>query len=232
MNKTIYGISQAICALLSFYIIPSIVAVILQLEFGIKSQLILSTIGETVLLILLIIYYRKDLIKDFKSFDKSWFKFMIKWWLIGLVIMYASNVVINLIIFKGQIAPNEAADREMLQTIPILGLFLAGFIAPMTEELVFRKSFRNITDNKLLYIAVATFIFAFVHVTPGFIVSLQPLKLKWLQLIYLIPYGALALSFTIVYREKDNILTSMIMHMAHNTLFLLLLYVLLQFGVE
>lgn len=222
MNKDrIVEILKTIFVFLGFVIVPSFIALFLS-NFGIKDDIILTFLTELIYVIFIAFLYRNTLVKDFKSFDKKNLKIMVKWWLIGLIIMIASNAIINFIVFKGEIALNEEQNREMLTTYPFLGLILAGILAPLLEELTFRRGFRKISKNKYVFVIISTLVFAFLHVATGLFVSYSPLKVDWLQLLYLIPYSSLGFCFSWIYAKTDNIFSSIYMHAFHNTLTLLL----------
>lgn len=222
MNKNrIIEICKTIAVFLGFVLAPSFIIVLLSMT-GIKDEVVLTFLTELVYVLIIVFLYRHTLIKDFKSFDKKNIKLMIKWWLIGWVIMIASNAIINFVIFKGEIALNEEQNRAMLTTYPVLGLILAGVLAPILEELTFRRGFRKISDNKYVFAIVSTVVFAFLHVVPGFVIGLDPLKLDWLQLLYLLPYGSLGFAFSWLYAKTDNIFANIYIHAFHNTLTMLM----------
>ena len=222
MNKNkLIEICKTIAVFLGFVLAPSLIITLLAMT-GIKDEVVLTFLTELIYVAIIVFLYRHTLIKDFKSFDKKNIKLMIKWWLIGWVIMIASNAIINFVIFKGQIALNEEQNRVMLTTYPVLGLILAGVLAPILEELTFRRGFRKISDNKYVFAIISTLVFAFLHVIPGFVIGVEPLKLDWLQLLYLLPYGTLGFSFSWLYAKTDNIFANIYIHAFHNTLTLLM----------
>jgi len=222
MNKNrIIEICKTISVFFGFVLAPSLIVILLSMT-GLKDEVILTFLTELVYVAIIAFIYRHTLIKDFKSFDKKYIKIMVKWWLIGWVIMIASNALINFVIFKGDIALNEEQNREMLTTYPMLGLILAGVLAPILEELTFRRGFRKISDNKYIFAIISTFVFAFLHVVPGFVIGVEPLKLDWLQLLYLVPYGSLGFSFSWLYAKTDNIFANIYIHAFHNTLTMLM----------
>ena len=75
-------------------------------------------------------------------------------------------------------------------------------------------------DNKLtkyLYIFISGFIFALMHilgqVTSNF------------DYLYVIPYMSLGVTFALLYYDTDNIFSSIMMHMFHNTITIILYFV-------
>lgn len=176
------------------------------------NSIILSTFSNICLLIILIIIYRRELIKEFKLFKKNLLENLdtgIKYWLIGLLVMMISNIIITYILGLNQ-AQNEQAVQKMINKMPIMMLITAGFIAPITEEITFRKTFKNIFLNKYLFIILSGLVFGSMHVITSYS---NPL-----ELLYIIPYGSLGMSFAAMYYKTDTIYTSISMHMLHNTI--------------
>lgn len=177
-----------------------------------SNSIILSTFSNICLLIILIIIYRRELIKEFKLFKKNLLENLdtgIKYWLIGLLVMMISNIIITYILGLNQ-AQNEQAVQKMINKMPIMMLITAGFIAPITEEITFRKTFKNMFLNKYLFIILSGLVFGSMHVITSYS---NPL-----ELLYIIPYGSLGMAFAAMYYKTDTIYTSISMHMLHNTI--------------
>ena len=130
------------------------------------------------------------------------------YWIIGVLIMMASNLIINLW-FKGGTAANEQTVQSMITAVPWLMVISAGFLAPMTEELVFRKSLRDVLNSKYFFAFVSFLIFGGAHVM-GNVTS-------YVDLLFIIPYGALGYVFALAYYKTNTIFTSISLHMFHNT---------------
>ena len=102
----------------------------------------------------------------------------------------------------------------MITTLPILMLINAGIIAPIIEELTFRKAFKNVFQNKWVFILSSGLIFGGLHVITSFSTPLE--------LLYIIPYSSLGISFAYMYYKTNTIYTSISMHIIHNTVLTLL----------
>lgn len=168
------------------------------------------------------VYYNdmKNDINDFKTNFKKYIKFAFKWWLIGLAIMYASNIILYFIVNTG--ATNEEIVQEQIKRLPFYMLISTSITAPFTEEVVFRKSIRDIFTNKYLYIIASFLLFGGVHV-----LSSNSL----LELLYIIPYGTFGAVFAYMYYKTNNIYTSMFIHFIHNFLIVTLSIIQVFLGV-
>ena len=180
-----------------------------------KDAVILNCIGSGIVVLLIALLYRKDLIKEWKIFKRNLAENIdigIKYWLIGLFGMMAANLLITLI-FNAEQANNEQAVQTMIDTLPYLVLLSAGIFAPISEEITFRKTFKDNIKNKILYILVSGIIFGYMHVT-----SANSLE----QALYIIPYSSLGITFAIMYSKTNTVFTSITMHMAHNLILTIL----------
>lgn len=180
------------------------------------QNVMLSAFSNIVLLLILLLIFRKDIKKEWKIFKDNFLENIdigIKYWLIGLGIMMISNIFINVFLQLGQ-AANEQAVQSMITSLPWLMLINAGFIAPCTEEIVFRKGFKKAFPNKYAFIILSALVFGSLHVITS---MTSPI-----ELLYIIPYGALGAAFAYMYQKTNTIFTSISMHMFHNTALILL----------
>lgn len=174
-----------------------------------KLGVIISCISSLIVTSLLVILYRKDLIKEFKIFKDNISENIdigIKYWLLGLVGMMVSNLILNVVLNAGQ-AENEELVQKMIDTMPYLLLISAGILAPITEELVFRKAFKDNIKNKIVFPIVAGLVFGYLHVAGAS---------SLVQFLYIIPYSSLGIAFAVTYNKTNTVFTSISMHMFHN----------------
>ncbi len=227
MKKNIINITELVKGILTifaYFFIASLLSI--PFSFLIESNKIPLDLATFLLYLLLalifIIIYHKDLIKDFKSFKKDYKKILkvtSLYWLIGIFIMIVSSFIINM--FHIDTNANQEANIELLKSMPIVEFLCAVIFAPITEELVFRKSFKNISSNKHIYALSTGIIFGLVHVTS----SLSGIE-SLIMLLYLIPYSALGIAFGYAYKKTDNIYGTIFIHAIHNVISLLQLIII------
>lgn len=210
---------KAILIFIIFYLsslIQLIPIIIFKLDYDKLSgnnKMNLSLFSDICLLILLLIYYRKDIIKDIKDLFKNINNYMdtgFKYWLLGLLGMILSNFIILSIIPSAKTVNEETVQGMIRSSLPIISLLMIGIIGPIIEELVFRKSFKKAFNNKYLFIIGTGLFFGATHI----IFSLNSL----FDLFYIIPYSFLGIAFGIIYYKTNNISVSIMMHIIHNTL--------------
>ena len=176
---------------------------------------IVNTFTDLILVLILIILYFKELKKEFKTFKKNWKLNMdtaFKYWFIGLMIMCISNIAIGLITDLST-SSNEQAVQTLVSSTPYLMLFTAGILAPIAEELTFRKGVSKIFKNKWVYATASGLIFGLLHVIGSDNI---------LEYLYVIPYGSLGFFFALTYYDTKSIYPSIIMHAIHNSALILL----------
>ena len=205
-----------VLVILSIFIIPGIFYELLSF---IKNESVRNLLSNIIYLIILGLIYKKEILHGLKDLKKNYKKVIntgFKYWCLGILIMVVSNLIINFIIFSGEIASNEELVRENLLGNPIFGIISACFIAPFLEELIFRVSLNRVIKNKYFYAITTGLIFGLLH-------AITDLT-AWIDLIYIIPYGALGYCFGLMYKETDNMFTSIFMHMLHNTMSCILIF--------
>lgn len=173
---------------------------------------ILTTFRYICLIFILFLLYRKDLKVEWKTFKTKITQNMdtaVKYYLIGLVSMMFFNIIINFVLQLGG-PQNEKAVQNMISSSPLLMLICAGFLAPITEELIFRKAFKNVFTNKWVFVIISGLVFGAMHVVNY---TFQ----NPLEVLYILPYGSLGACFAYMDYKVDSVFPSIAMHMIHNT---------------
>lgn len=195
-------------------------------SFSLTMKAIYMTLCDTGYMLILFLFYKKKIIKDFNKYKKNFWKNFeesFKYYFIGLVIMIVSNLIITFF-FTDANAGNEETVRSMIDMVPLYMIFSVSLYAPFVEELIFRHSIKDCVmchgNNKLIrgiYVFISGFIFAAMHIL-GQTTSV-------LDYIYLIPYMSLGIAFSALYSKTDNIFSSISMHCLHNTVTIILYFV-------
>lgn len=210
-NKKILRIALSIVIFLSMFIVPALISQGLHLVLGEKNSTLITFLYMPIYIGLLVLIYLKEIKEEFKIFKnniKSNMETGLKYWLLGLVLMIATNVVITLIIFKGQVAANQVLVEEQMLKAPVFSLLSAIIFAPLIEEIIFRKSIDKIFKSEITYIVTSGVLFGFVHT----VADLSNLS----YLLYMIPYACLGVGFAIMNKKTKTIFTSITFHMIHN----------------
>lgn len=227
-NK-ILPIITFILLILGMSLFPNIPIILFNIKyttFSLTMKAIYMTFCDIGYMLIIFLLYKNKIINDFKNYFKKFssnFEYSFKYYFIGLLIMLASNIIITLV-FPDAIAGNEESVREMINNVPLYMIFSVSIYAPFVEEMIFRHSikdcFKNYKDNKItkyIYILTSGFLFAGAHILGK---TTSPL-----DYIYIIPYLALSISFSSLYKKTDNIFSSISMHCLHNTFTIILYFI-------
>lgn len=171
---------------------------------------LLPLFSNSMFVAILLTTYWQDLKKawvDFRKHMNQYFDEGFKYWLLGLGVMMISNLAINFF-FPQSVAANEESVQNMIHATPIITFISVVFLAPVIEELVFRKAFKDVFRTKWAFILTSGIVFGGLHV----VLSLH----SWQDLLYLIPYSSLGIAFASAYQKTDNIFTTISMHLLHN----------------
>lgn len=216
MEKKIFVVLKVFILLLLLLTFKSIFISFFPSNLNNILKVIIFLISDLIVIGILLIVYRKTLIKDFKSYFKDFlnnFEQSFKYYIIGLAIMIISNLII-VVFINNQIASNEESVRSLIDIVPLYMIFSVSIYAPITEELIFRKGIREIFNNKYLYIISSGIIFASMHLAS------ENLSLN--TLLYIIPYSSLGITFAYTYYKTNNIFSTIMLHSFHNTMAIIL----------
>ena len=167
---------------------------------------------------LLVIPMKDELKRDFIAFKNNFNLYLSKMLpRFGIIIIFYIFFTLPISSIVGDISTNQA----VLYSLPIyLTAFLAIFIGPLTEELMFRAFIKKFIKNDILFIIVSSLIFGALHISTAD--SLQ-------QLLYIIPYSILGLAFSLNYVKTQNIVSNIFLHSVWNSLAVIVM-IIMQFS--
>ncbi len=193
-------------------------------ELSKRVKIICILLTEIITMCSILLVMNKKVTRDFKDIvknHKTYFKKYFKYWLIAVGIMIMSNMIIGMIMGGNDVSGNEKVIRDTFKISPLYIFITSVIIAPITEEMIFRQSIRNIIPNKILFILVSGLIFGALHIVTGFRGPLD--------LLYLIPYCAPGFAFAYILADSDNIWISTSLHLMHNGILVALQFMTLIF---
>ena len=174
---------------------------------------------ELIPLITLVLIYKDDLKNDLKNYKENFIDNLdkyVKLYMLALILMTLTDTIITAITGK-ELSNNEQAVRSIADTIPIYSTLSICMNATIVEELIYRKTIKNIFINNTVAIIASGLIFGLAHVI-GTYQSLQ-------DLLYIIPYGSFGAVFMYIFIDSKNIWSTITIHFMHNTILLLLYFV-------
>lgn len=216
-KKNYKGIILCIVSILGMVFIPTLVAYIFK-DYTDNSML-LTLMGDMVLLAILLVMYFKDITNEIKIYLNKFFDSVFgefKWYFLGIILMIVFNLIINS--YMGSISDNETLVRSFIYKEPLLSFICVSLLAPFIEEIVFRKSIINICKNKWVGSIICGLLFGLAHVV-SYLSDLT-------NLIYILPYASLGFCFAMMDYESKTIFSSITYHSFHNTFSFVLIMLL------
>ena len=200
------------------YFVYEYIALFIVLLFGVKlntnlSKSIYLIASSLIYLIFVLFMYRKELINDLKSFKfKTIFKY-IPIYLLGILLMIGLNTIIYKIT-NTTISGNEESIRKSIKLFPIYMCFSTVIYAPLVEEIIFRKTFKNIIKNGTIFILVSGIVFGLIHISYS--------DNMFNELLITVPYMIMGFDFAYIYHKSNNIFTTITIHSLHNLVLLMI----------
>lgn len=224
MNKKIF---KSVFVFIFYFIYDILISLILKkLNINVSSWSNLSKniylIGINLFFLIIILFiYRKDLKEYFKDFKKNGFSYIKKYiniFLFGIILMGISNIILTKITGL-EMSNNEQAVRDYIKLFPLYMSFSTVIYAPIAEEITFRKTIRDIVNNKWLFIFISGFIFGYIHITgTNGIITTNDFLMS-------IPYMIMGFVFAFIYYDSNNILTTMSLHSIYNLVLLIIQFI-------
>lgn len=181
-----------------------------------KAKGVYLIITSIIYLLFLIYLYRKELIDDLGKFKLINVVKYIPIYIIGILLMAYSNSLLSNIT-NIDISKNEELVRQYIKTLPIYMSFSTVVYAPIVEEITFRKIFKNIFNNKYLFIILSGCIFGLVH--------MSLISTTFNDFLMIIPYIVMGIDFSYIYYKSDNIFTTITLHSIHNLILLIIQFI-------
>ena len=160
--------------------------------------------------------FRKRLVNDAKTFKLKMFTDSIPYYVKGFLWMIVTSIIISRLNIGTNM--NEEANQVIMNNFPIAEILTASIFSPFIEELVFRGSFTKLSSNDKVFIIITALLFSFTHILS----SVYYVK----DLLLVLPYLGLSIVFGLVYKKYNNIYVSMLMHAIHNSIYLLIYFII------
>lgn len=200
--------------ILIYIFFPSIFTLFFTTDIYSEKYMFYLLISYMLLTIYFIIIYKKDLKEYIKKFKLKNIPTILIYWIIGFIFMIISNYIINYLIIPNGISNNEAGNRELLFNNKFIYSIILCIFIPVLEEITFRLEFKKNIKNKKTFLIISSITFALLHILS---------TTKLIELLYIIPYLILGITFSKIYIKTDNIISNIIAHILHNTINVIIL---------
>lgn len=197
-----------------YEIIPSSIIILFNIKIDTYTKKSIYLIITNLIYLLFVVYMYKDELKlELKEFKlKNIYKY-IHIYLLGVLLMYASNYIVSNIT-NIAISQNETNVREYIKLFPIYMSFSTVIYAPIVEEITFRKTFRNIFKNNYIFILISGIMFGLVHMISSYG--------SFNDFLMIIPYILMGIDLSYIYYKSNNIFVTITLHSMHNLILLII----------
>ncbi len=179
---------------------------------GIQNDLITMVITDILFLVVIVIAYKDNIMKDLKMLKEEYtigkiFKTIIIW----VIALFILNIVMGAL--TDLIAPGLAIDNNtdaLWNMSKVYTVFKTLIFSVVAEELLYRESLRDIIDNNVVFVITSVIIYTLMH----FIFAGLP---ESNVLIYIMIYFIPAILFSLAYiKNKSNIIILMLIKFTYN----------------
>lgn len=207
MNKRVYALIKTIIIFICYMFYANVLDGIFNLT-GISNNILSMFVGDIIFLIAIIFINKNDLKNNFYEFKKEYtakekIKIITKW---SLIILAINILVIPLKKMAGLninnvVDGNSMAVIQLFDIAFIYSVFKTLIFAPIAEELLFKKTIRDIVKDDHAFILISSLIYAIMNFMYG---SMDIIILVFVQ------YFVFSLISSIAYiKNKDNIVIVM-----------------------
>lgn len=194
--------------ILIYILFPSLFTSFFSTDIYSKKYMFYLLLSYILLTIYFIIIYKKDLKIYIKNFKYKNIITILIYWIIGFILTIISNYIINYLIIPNGLSNNETGNRDLLFNNKLIYSIILCIFIPILEEITFRLEFKKNIKNKKIFLLVSSITFALLHILS---------TTKLIELLYIIPYLILGITFSKIFIKTDNLISSVIAHILHNT---------------
>ncbi len=201
-----------------------IIYFIFLLKFSNTNLTFINFLTYFIFLIIILFIYSKDLKKYFYELkkDKKKFKTLLLYFVIFFLISTVlRSIILNIIEQNTNINFNVDISNKTIYSLfkifpsgTLFVIFFTCIFTPVVEELVFRKSIRDVIDNNILFIIVSSILSWYFQVS-----LLSPNISEFVLAISTLLNSIFA---SYIFVKKDNILYSILPRMMYNILICLI----------
>lgn len=138
--------------------------------FGLTDNALIGFVADMLFLLVILFVYNKDLLTSIKDFfnNKNWVTklgVVIKFVLITSIVNIIYGIIAeNIFSSVDTTDANTLAIYAFADTSTLYTIFKILIFAPIAEELIFKKSIREVITNNTLFVVVSGVLYAFMNI--------------------------------------------------------------------
>jgi len=213
VNDKTKSLLKFIFIFLTYFIYTTLISNLLNL-CGIKDEILTIFIADLLFFLGIIVIYKNDLKNSFHSFIKEYpinkkILFVIKWVLILFAINMVGGIITELIFPPLSEDGNTDSIYSLASISTLYTIFKTLIFAPIAEELLFKKSIRELISNNIAFIITSSLVYALVNV--------MYTDITYLTIMDLLSYFIFSAVLCHVYvKNKDNIFIVILIKFFYN----------------
>ena len=222
MNKNIQPLLRLVLIYLVYFVYAIIISNILKI-FGISNEIALVFVAD-LLFFIGITYLYKDSLKDgYNKFIKKYnlskrVLFILKWIAILFGINILGGIITELLVPNLLEDGNTTSIYSIASISTVYTIFKTLIFAPIAEELVFKKTIRELINNNALFIVTSSLVYSLINV--------MYTDITLLTLIDMISYFIFSTVLSYIYvKNEDNIVMPIIIKFFYNLIPLILMII-------
>lgn len=222
MNKKLKPLLKLILIYLVYFVYTTIITSVLKI-FGISNEIVLVFIADLVFFIGITILYKNDLKDGYNKFVKKYsfskkILFVLKWVAILFGINIIGGIITELLIPNLLEDGNTTSIYSFASISTVYTVFKTLVFAPIAEELVFKKTIRELISNNIIFIITSSLVYALMNI--------MYTDITLLTIIDMISYFMFSCVLSYIYvKNDDNIVMSMIIKLFYNLIPLVLMII-------
>ena len=205
---------------IGYFFLTNVLGIILKF-IGINNNIITMFISDLIYALIVINVYKSDLQREFNEYKKQKSKF--KNILIWVLILFGINILFSLILKTiilqlNNLDNNSESIIQLFELSTIYTFFKTLLYAPIVEELIFKKSIRDIINNNVAFVLISSSIYTIMN----FIYTSNIPEYIWFDIIQYFTFSSI---LSIAYIKNKNIIPVMIIKFIYNLIPTILLII-------
>jgi len=207
MSKLIKGV----ITLVLYFLYPFFLGYILPSSINSTStELIIRGICDVIFISIFVVLYKDELKKEFRKFKRKPFKTIgisLLYLLLAIILMAVSVGVVNMIT-NGYEPHSQLGINELWPKTPLYAVWLTFIVSPFTDEIAFRKTFKDIIPNKVMYVVLSSLTYGFYMI--GYYAS------SFNDVLCIIPYALFGVAISLSYLKTKTIVSPILIRILYS----------------
>jgi len=205
------SLTKGIITLILYFLYPFLLGYLLPgVVNSNESQIVLRVLFDIIFISVFIMLYKDEIKKEFKIFKKKPFKTIgisLLFLLLSIVVMALSTGIVSKIT-NGYVPHSQLGINNLWPTSPLYAVWLTFIVSPFTDELAFRKTFKDIIHNKVFYVVLSSLTYGF------YMIGYSASSLN--DILCIIPYALFGMAISLSYLKTKTIISPMLIRILYS----------------